>query len=453
MPTILLEEIIAILKGWISDFTTYAAGVLDKLGIIKTNTDKLPDIKDNTDDIKSNTAAIITPITTIEGNVTSIKNNTDSIKTDATIIKNNAQSISTSAGAAAAFSEDIANNTLDIDNRVVTIGSDTTQLRTNSNAMASDLHDIKQALQYYFLTNIVTEDSEGSIANFDTDLQDYLQKAVVTIPSDANGISDCHVGYVDFNQLVLNGNFINTSNWTTYESTITCNNNEATIEGTLSYFGIIQYVNFIQGHKYLFNCDAKASTLNNPIIPCYSNNSYVPTETIMPIDTQYHNYSYVRECMQSGTSVAVGARVGNYNDIQTLYIKNYFIIDLTEALGSAIADQLYSLSDHGLHIIKSIFKNDYYAYNAGGSLVSVQSVNGSYYPNASVSFLSPITDGGELDLLTGLLKVNSTPISYQQLDPVAIRTLKGLNSIWSDIGDMSVTYRETLKHYLDKQNS
>lgn len=404
MPTILLEEIIAILKGWISDFTTYAAGVLDKLGVIKTNTNKLSDIKDNTDDIKSNTAAIITPITTIEGNVTSIKNNTDSIKTDTTIIKNNAQSIATSAGAAAAFAEDIANNTLDIDNRVVTIGSDTTQLRTNSNAMTTDLHDIKQALQYYFLTNIVTEDSEGSIANFDTDLQDYLQKAVVTIPSDANGISGLDI----YNQktnleiaTMFKGLFLGTYDfinltqfsWSLGDYATKCFN--ASISG-LDYSGL--------------------NILNKLV------SYYTPTTKT--------TYSEMPDKSWTITGTTIRIRDTDCSNVTSFVNKlNTNIAYLIYLLNSSITPTITKVQFETLL--------DAFEYN---------------YNNYSATFTSPITDGAEVDLLSGIVKINSSPVTYDSITPIAIRTFKGINNVYSDIGDMSVTYRETLKHYLDKQN-
>ena len=70
----------------------------------------------------------------------------------------------------------------------------------------------------------------------------------------------------------------------------------------------------------------------------------------------------------------------------------------------------------------------------------------------NVSFGSTITDGAEVDLLSGLVKVNTTPASFIQIQPIAVRTYKGVYNIYSDIGSTALTYRETLKHYLDKNN-
>ena len=69
-----------------------------------------------------------------------------------------------------------------------------------------------------------------------------------------------------------------------------------------------------------------------------------------------------------------------------------------------------------------------------------------------VSFGSTITDGAEADLLSGLVKVNTTPESFIQIAPIAVRTYKGVNNILSDVGSTALTYRETLKKYLEKHN-
>ena len=70
----------------------------------------------------------------------------------------------------------------------------------------------------------------------------------------------------------------------------------------------------------------------------------------------------------------------------------------------------------------------------------------------TVSFGSTITDGAEADLLSGLVKVNTTPESFIQIQPIAVMTYKGVNNIVSDVGSTALTYRETLKKYLEKHN-
>ena len=421
MPTILLEQIIELLTEWKNSFFSWANEIGDKIASIKTNTDSLPDIESNTDDIKDNTAAVITPISNINSNVTTISSDVSTIKTDTGIIKNNASAIATSSGQAAAFAEDVANNTLEVKNKITTIASDTTQMRADSGAIRSDVSEIKNTLGLYLYNTIVTEDAEGSIANFDTDLKDYLQNAVVTIPADAGGISEAKIGYVDFNQLLS----------VSSHTTSTNNQNDWVNVGT-------QSITYAVGHVYyLITTISKSDNCNvrfrYPLISTLQNGTY-------------------KFITNTPNGVYVGYQIRSTDgETATCNMSNEQLIDITKLFGSSIADYLYSLSDHGMAILSAIFSKNYYSYNTGGTMVSVESVNGSYYPNASVSFGSSITDGGELDLVTGVLKVNTTPPSLVQLSPAPIRTLKGLNSIWADCGDISVTYRETLKHYLEKQ--
>lgn len=397
----LLQDIYDILKSWFTSFGAFVVDLMTKLNLIETETANLPAIKADCDDIKDNTGAVVTP-------VLNMKTNTDSIKTDTTTIKNTVgtmsnqlTTISTNVGTASAYAEDCANNTLDCSNRLVTIGSDTTDIRTNTGTITSDLTDIKNLLQYYFITNIVTEDSEGAICNFDTDLEDYLQKAVVTIPADVGGISSVTITKNGKN--ILDFADISGAYWASPNASL------------LTFF------NSLPGGTYTISYKYKITSLNDT-------------------DGQYGIF-----VANSNNSANLVLRENKYNvnaNEEYLYTKTFTILD----------------SDAGN------FTNAWFYCGRSGNVDTVSfydfmNVLGSsattYEPYKSVvdtvSLGSSITDGGELDLLTGLLKINTTPATYSQLTPIAVRTYKGVNNIYSDYGTMSVTYRETLKHYLDKQ--
>ena len=434
MVTILLEKIIALLTGFFGDFIEWANTVGDKIASIKDNTDSLPDIKDNTDSIAADTPYIKSAVQNLNTWASNIYNRVNGIEQKTDIIKNNSGSIATSSGTAAAFAEDIANNTLDMDSRLVTIGSDTTQIRADSGNLAADVAEIKDTLGLYLYNTIVTEDAEGDIASWDTDLKDYLTEAKVTIPADAGGVSECKIGYVDFNQLLE----ISRIGASSVVSDVTITNNgdgSININGTASA-NILKNIALIgmfhQNHVYYLGSGSK----------CTFSDGYGDGVNIVKWNRADNNANlYLR--ITNGTQVN-----------EKVYLMCF---DLTQMFGSTIADYIYSLEQNtakmGVDLIRAIFNKIYYSYNVGGSLVSVQSVNGSYYPNAVISFGSSITEGGELDLVTGLLRVDTTPVTYIQTTPAPIRTLKGLNSIWADYGDISVTYRETLKHYLKKQEA
>ena len=382
MVTILLEKILTLLTGWLNAFTEHATNVLSKLNLIEEDTSNLPDIKTNTDSIVSNTASVITPINNIKSNTDSIKTNTDSIKNDTAVIKNNINTISTNAGTASAFCEDIANNTLDCSNRLVTIGSDTTQIRSNSNNITADVADIKTALNYYIANSIVTEDSEGSICNFDTDLEDYLQKSILTIPSDANGFSSVDI--------------------------------------------------YKKGKNFL--PDLKYQRTVNHVVIGQDNATYF--EIDLPIGTYTFNVE-----LSEGLSAS-------------LYMTGENITPQT-SLGSQFPKTI-SVTTHEKYRFQLYRSNGLNVSDVIKFQIEVGNTFTSYSPYKSmtdtVSLGSTITDGAEIDLLSGLMKVNTTPPTYSQLSPIAIRTYKGVNNIYGSVGDMSVTYRETLKHYLEKQN-
>ena len=439
MVTILLEKILSVLEGWSASFASFIIDLMLKLNLIETETANLPDIKTNTDNISSNTDSMTATLTNIKTDTGSISGKVNSIDSNTTIIKNNINTISTNVGTASAFCEDTANNTLEIVDKITTIASDTTQLRTNSNSISSDVSEIKNTLGLYLYNTIVTEDSEGSICNFDTDLKDYLQEAKVTIPADANGISDCKIGYVDMNQYIQVFTGIHQGLTPSLDS-----DNNIVINGTSTstYSNIAQNINCISGHVYYISLDIIENPNNISLRAGLLNVTGATTD----INTTGKNIKIIKSTTTTNGGSGITGFLAN-TDMTGIKLK-MIVIDLTKAFNASIAEVLLNSPDY----VTSIFPKSYYPYNAGGTLVTLESVNGSYYPNASISFGTSITDGGELDLLTGLIKVNSTPPSIIQIDPVAIRTLKGINNIWSNVGDMSVTYRETLKHYLEKQN-
>lgn len=398
MITILLEKIITILEGWIQSFTSHAQHVEDKLDSldqtasdIETNTEPISDIADNT-------GAVVTPIQNIKSNTDSIKQSSQTSANNTTAILNNISTLSTNTGRAAAFAEDCANNTLDIKDKVTTIASDTTQLRADSANIASDVSSINQAIGYYVANTLVTEDSEGMICNIDTDLEDYLQKAVVTIPADQTGYTGITLTKCGKN-LLENNITTQTLNGTT----VTLNPDKSiTVSGTpsaRSRFGVLPG-DFIVKIPCKFTCGTIPTGIR---FFCLRNSGGT---TSYPSLTNGYNLSTIGD---------------KFSSIQLEVNTDYD--------GSPVT----------FYPMISAIDNDtvYEPYKA------------MTYP---VSFGSTITDGAEIDLLSGIVKINTSPVTYSSITPIAIRTYKGVNNIYSDIGSMSLTYRETLKHYLDKNN-
>lgn len=82
----------------------------------------------------------------------------------------------------------------------------------------------------------------------------------------------------------------------------------------------------------------------------------------------------------------------------------------------------------------------------GSSASSFESYINNFY---SVTFNESIEDGAEIDLLTGEVKINTQPPTYDNITPLNINTFKGDNNIYSDIGEISVSYKDTIQHYID----
>ena len=384
MVTILLQKILDLLRGFVTDFTSWAADVFEKLGFIQEQTENLDDILVDTTNISNNTNSIAASNEYIKSNAIQINNKLTTIQTNSTTIANNSGSIATSAGTAAAFAEDCATNTLNINNRLVTIGSDTTQIRADTTSLAADVAEIKDTLGLYLYNTIVTEDAEGDIASCDTDLKDYLQEAKVTIPADAGGITGIN--------LINNGGNLWDENWEL--GTILPSTGQNTSSTTR-----IRSVNYI---------NAKPNTTYRLICP----NSY----NMYFYQSDYTYISFITK---------------NRNETFTTPANCYYV--------RFSPDTSYGV-DYGNNISLNYpsTDTDYHAYLGKDTY--------------SISFTS-ITDGAEIDLLTGLIKINTSPVTYDSITPIAIRTYKGVNNIYSDIGTTSVTYRETLKHYLKKQEA
>lgn len=172
------------------------------------------------------------------------------------------------------------------------------------------------------------------------------------------------------NQLVQNGNFADTSNWSKEPNvTLSVSNNEATITNTTAGNGIYQVLNAISGHKYLYVVNVKkavAGTVRFNILGNASNKS---------VDTSYTQFSGVVTPSAESTRIGIYSVEAN----STVNAKNVWITDLTQEFGTDIADHIYSKEQasagSGIAWIKSygFFNKDYFAYDAG----SIQSVRPS----------------------------------------------------------------------------
>lgn len=375
MVTILLEQILELLKGWLSSFTSWAEGVATNLGLIEEAAEYIDDIYDDTTAIRTDTGNIATSNQIIVSNTQGINNRLQSIDPNVIAIKNNVGTISTNTGIAAAFSEDIATNTMNTLDKVTTIASDTTQLRADNAVVKSDLDKIYDALKWSLVGIDTTETEEGiSSLSFDTDKAAALSQFNIAFepvqigtgdPSPSNPIPI--LGWSDFD-INANGTALNIALGNTY---------------------------------YSGNID----TLTGDIV----------ADKDLVLFTGAASESWIKT---SG---------------------NYFYIIIPNALSS----------DDRTEIRSNIIVYATTSQVVWGGYLR----NGRLYVNTDGSFSDAAT------FKTWLASNNmqvvyplANNITATATDTLSINSIIGLNTITSDSnGTMTVTYTESVKHYLDKQ--
>lgn len=185
---------------------------------------------------------------------------------------------------------------------------------------------------------------------------------------------------VAWNQLVQNGNFSDGStSWVARLSTLTVSNGIATVvpDSTGTERGLQQNISSppktIANHKYLLTVDFCTNTQTNLKLGFAGSNSVtvtVPTVNVwQTCSAIWTAYSAINQLLTAYTSASVSSSA-------TLQYKNACAFDLTQMLGSTIADYVYSLetatAGAGVAWLRShgFITKPYYAYDAG-SLKSV----------------------------------------------------------------------------------
>lgn len=387
----LLQLIYDLLSGWFSAFTDHAVAVLAKLDLIEGDTSS---IKNSASDIKSNTDDIKDNTGAIVTPVLSIKTNTDSIKTDTTSIKNNVSTMTNQLGT-------INTNVGTAKAFTEDVANNTLEIKNKIVTIASDTTQMRSN------SNNITSD----VSDIKTALNYYLANTPVT--EDVEGaVCNIDTDLSDYLQKC-----------------------KVTIQADLTgYTG----VTLIKNGKNLYSMGDKIFTLtadyNFPnLIP---EGNYVFSGVFNSTDTDRSNCAIGFIYEDDTTNIKLFSR-----GVRT---SNTFVFTKKVKGVRFYASESYPTSTGDTGTFEDM------QLEVGNTATSYEPYKSMTYP---VSFGTTITDGAEIDLLEGVIKINSTPVSYQSITPIAVKTYKGVNNIYSDIGTTALTYRETLKHYMDKQEA
>ena len=225
-------------------------------------------------------------------------------------------------------------------------------------------------------------------------------------------------GTVAFNQLVKNGNFIDTSNWSknsTASWSVASNVMSLTTNVESANNRIYQDIGVATNHKIIILADIKASTEVDAFIGLTATGSLSGTTSNISATTTWSRYGVIVDTT-NGSNITIG-RQGTTTDPIVFDITNVVAIDLTQMFGSTIADYIYSLEQGtagaGVAWFKSLFPKPYYAYNAG----ELMSVKTSAHVTTGFNQFDEVTELGSFDI-NGNPIASTTSIRSKNFIPV-----------------------------------
>jgi len=212
-------------------------------------------------------------------------------------------------------------------------------------------------------------------------------------------------GTVAWNQQIQNGDFSASTGWSGNSGSVAIASNKltftATAKSNFAYVKADSISSSIIGHKYFVSADITVSEASNNVA-LYRGGIYADRYFTVAANTKtrcskicsatYENSNFYVYPMREGAGIEVSS---------TMTLENVVCIDLTAALGSTIADHLYTLETQtagsGVALFRSLFGKSYYQYSAG----SLESVNVSEHRCVGFNQWDEQWELGRYDTSTG----------------------------------------------------
>lgn len=205
--------------------------------------------------------------------------------------------------------------------------------------------------------------------------QQFLYRAVPVDYDGAAKLKRIKGNTLAFNQLVQNGNFLNTNNWTGSITSFTVSNNKATVVCG-QWRGINQVVPCVPNHKYLLVATCKQSGTSTALMVMRKRKQN--TSQYVDASAQITQTQSTLSVVSTTESDAVTIQVlfqNNATDEKTIEISNVMLIDLTLLNASYITDY---------NSFKSYFPLSYYPYQS-----TLLSFNGTAIKTVGKNLLPP----------------------------------------------------------------
>lgn len=170
---------------------------------------------------------------------------------------------------------------------------------------------------------------------------------------------------VIWNQLVTNGNFTNTNNWSATNGSFSVNSNIATFTATAQNGYLSHYVQYVQSHKYLIMASVKLTTATTDVFlrtagyDLQATSSTTDWQILSGILNGYDGDSLLQ---------IIDKRESGWDDIQ---IKDVMVFDLNKLGLDSLADFEYTGTNNTtitidkLAVFKSLYPLPYYEYDSG----------------------------------------------------------------------------------------
>ena len=212
-------------------------------------------------------------------------------------------------------------------------------------------------------------------------------------------------GYINFNQIAsFQASRTFDSIDTTFDSTTgTMHSSGTTASNYYFIFNTSSNISYVANHKYYIKIDDTRKIMWQ--VNVNGTNTQVANKVGAAIVT-YDNSGLLQGAV---VDVTVGAQIDVSCKPQ--------IFDLTEMFGSTVADQIYTMEQQtagaGVAYFKSLFPNDYYAYNTG-TKTNVSAVSNLSYEHITID-LNGTRYSGILNVLTGEMIIDKTIVDMGTL--------------------------------------